>query len=195
MSEEKKENNHAHVILLLDSSGSMNSIRDATKTSVEAFLKEQQRNPNADNVYITYVTFSDTYEIVEKKPVLEYKEVAYQPDGSTALYDTCSDVFNKFKDESNVMVVIITDGEDNTSRVSRKDIFTMIKDLKVNKKWEFMYLGANQDAFKEASKMGITSSANYNADSRGVANMMRQTSAHVSNYVSSRTPLRNATSP
>lgn len=57
---------------------------------------------------------------------------------------------------SKVIFVIITDGEENASqRYTSEDVKQRINTQQNTYKWEFVFLGANQDAFVEAGKMGI----------------------------------------
>jgi hypothetical protein len=53
--------------------------------------------------------------------------------------------------------VIITDGEENTSRVyNHQRVMELIQHQTIVYKWEFMYLGANQDAIQAGAKFGIS---------------------------------------
>ena len=55
-----------------------------------------------------------------------------------------------------VLFVIITDGEENSSRkYSAEQIKECIEHQKEKHGWEFVFFGANMDAVMEASKLGI----------------------------------------
>jgi hypothetical protein len=91
----------------------------------------------------------------------------YRPNGGTPLLDTIGEVMVQTGKRlagmpeslrpSKVLFVIITDGEENASHVYNfQKINEMISHQKMIYKWEFVFLGANQDAIREASKMGIS---------------------------------------
>jgi hypothetical protein len=93
----------------------------------------------------------------------------YIPQGMTPLLDTIGDTLDKTgialrampesERPSKVLFVIITDGEENASHVYNfQKINEMIQHQNIVYKWEFVFLGANQDAIREASKMGIHAS-------------------------------------
>jgi hypothetical protein len=82
----------------------------------------------------------------------------------------------------NVLIVIVTDGEENSS----KDwINSTIKDLITQQQtkysWTFVYLGANQDSFSVAGQYGILAAANYNPTPKGVTNIYAGVSASTTN--------------
>merc|ERR1712088_424634 len=75
---------------------------------------------------------------------------------------------DQYKDETDNICVIITDGQENASkRFNQKQVFDKIKDFTENKDWMFQYLGANQDAFAVGGSMGITSNMSYGANKEG----------------------------
>jgi hypothetical protein len=69
------------------------------------------------------------------------------------------------------MFIIITDGEENSSReYSPERIKAQIERQRTKYGWEFIFLGANIDAVRTASRFGIAPdrAQNYHADSEGV---------------------------
>merc|ERR1711978_809436 len=66
------------------------------------------------------------------------------------------------------ILVILTDGEENSSRLfDQKDTKKMIDDMTENQNWQVQYLGANQDAFSVAGSIGIGNAVGYVADAAG----------------------------
>ena len=64
---------------------------------------------------------------------------------------------DELKKPKNIIIVIITDGFENASKLfTRKQIFRKITNRKLKDKWTFIFLGANQDAIVEGSKFGIS---------------------------------------
>jgi len=164
-----------HIGVVLDRSGSMSSVRDQTVDGFDEFVKKQQAE--GDNASITVAQFDDQYDIVfDEKPINEVPSIKdiYEPRGMTALLDAVGKTINfvgerlRKKSEADrpdkVVFVIITDGYENASReYTRERIFEMIRHQESKYKWEFIFLGANQDAIKAGMSMGIKagSSADY----------------------------------
>lgn len=89
----------------------------------------------------------------------------YSVGGNTALLDAIGDTMVKMRENrkitknNNVLFVIITDGEENSStKYSQAKIKSMIKSAEVEDKWDFIFLGANIDAITAADNIGIKSS-------------------------------------
>jgi uncharacterized protein YegL len=91
----------------------------------------------------------------------------YTPGGLTALYDTIGNAITDIENQakytkrehkaSMVMMVIITDGQENASREydSRK-VKEMIQELEKSKNWQFIYLGADLNNFADADILGLS---------------------------------------
>ena len=89
----------------------------------------------------------------------------YIAGGGTALLDAIGDTINRVQDRhdelgedkpDNVLFVITTDGEENSScKFTKTQIEKMIKHQTNGHGWKFMFLGANMDAVKEAESIGI----------------------------------------
>jgi len=169
---------------ILDRSGSMAGLVDDTIGGFNTFLAEQKKVAGAANV--TLVSFADcSTTVYAGKPLADAPLLStetYRPSGNTALYDAiCETVdatgarFTMMAESERpgmVMVVIITDGEENHSRkFSREDVFQRITAQQDVYKWTFLFLGANQDAFRAAGAMGIPQNlaASYSASASGVA--------------------------
>jgi hypothetical protein len=181
--------NH-HCIMVLDKSGSMLSIREPTVQSVKKFIKEQKETKDLPDMYFTLTTFSSRNSInyIHEKRLLstipEFKDSDFEPDGMTALYDALYSVITKFRNEKNVLMVIITDGEENSSETSRKTVFELIEKVQKEDGWKFQYLGANQDSFKTGESIGLKreSCQNYKATGKGVTEAFRSSGNTTSSY-------------
>ena len=157
------------VVIVLDRSGSMKPIKSATIKGYNNYL-EEQRKTEAD-VTVTLVQFDDRfqvdYEAVDIKEVNKLNSDTYIPRGLTALLDAigktikitksrCKALKKNSKPEKTIFV-IITDGyENNSTKYNRRDIFNKIRKLEEKENWEFVFLGANQDAIQEAKNYGIS---------------------------------------
>jgi hypothetical protein len=161
--------NYTDINIVLDRSGSMETVKSDTIGGFNAFLNEQKAVEG--KATITLVQFDDIYEevykavnISEAKPL---DDQTFVPRGWTALLDaigrTIIDIGKRLasmkEDErpANVIFVILTDGLENSSReFNSQQISEMIKHQRDVYKWEFVFLGANQDAIVTAGNMGIT---------------------------------------
>lgn len=116
------------------------------------------------------------YEFMPVKAAPFLTDETYLPQTMTPLLDTIGELMARTGKSlaalpeslrpEKVLFVIITDGEENASKVYSYDkVQELIKHQKIVYKWEFMYLGANQDAIKVGSRMGISAqtSMTYNA--------------------------------
>jgi Mg-chelatase subunit ChlD len=166
-----------HIAVLLDRSGSMGAVKDETISGFNYFLKEQKAA--GDNASFTLVQFdSESTDVVhEARPVRDVPDLnqdTYQPRGSTPLLDALGSTINSTGKtlaaipEANrpdkVVFVVITDGEENAShKFTKTQVKEMIDHQTEKYKWQFVYLGANQDAFAEAGAVGIAmaNAANY----------------------------------
>ena len=88
-----------------------------------------------------------------------------------------------------VLVVTITDGEDNShlrgreySRYTSDKVKEMVDHQTKNYKWDFAYIGANQDAWAVGSSMGVASNLNYSHTSAGTAYAFDNLARSTSNY-------------
>lgn len=188
---------YTHIAVVLDSSGSMQTIKNDTLGGFNGFLKAQKEapgeatftlvefaQPTINNggwgqvtawVQPNAVDFGKTdgvpitvkYDFMPIKAVPELTEATYIPNGGTPLLDTIAETINRTGKAlrnlpealrpSKVLFVIITDGEENASRVyNHQRVMEMIQHQSIVYKWEFVYLGANQDAIQVGATFGIT---------------------------------------
>jgi len=157
---------NTEIIVLIDKSGSMNSIQQSTIDGFNSFILEQKEvNPEAK---ISLIQFDDEYEVnyesLNIKHVKKLDKSTYVPRGLTALRDAMGRTIVYFKEkqskeQSKVIFAIITDGYENASKeFSHKTITELVDEVKNKFDWEVVYLGANQDAIKVAENMGIAKS-------------------------------------
>ena len=186
--------------VLLDSSGSMNLIKDDSIGGYNAFLKLQKESENSDNIKWSLSTFNNTYDCqFTSKPIqqVEYmKNNDFIATGNTALYDAIGKLILDTVEEpyTSYIIVIITDGQENSSRCYTAQAIKNIIENKMNTKrcesqalWDFVYLGANQDSILESSKIGIKpqSAIDYEANAASVEAVYRGVSDAVSRKMSS----------
>jgi len=179
----KMSNHKVDVTVLVDRSGSMFGIRRDTIEGLNTFITEQQKDP--DGQKMTYIQFDNEYEVVHDDiPVSDMPlitEATFVPRGMTALLDAIGQTINRIDSKlavlnddekpERVMVVIVTDGHENASKnFSRDAILEMVKGHEDSGSWEFIYLGANQDAIRVGGGIGVrsTHAHTYTAGTVGV---------------------------
>jgi uncharacterized protein YegL len=153
---------------VLDRSGSMGCVVQQTIAGFNRFLEEQQALPG--EARLTLVLFDTEIltpvDAVPVAAVAPLNETTYTLGGSTALLDALGTTIvtvgkriaamPEDQRPGKVIVAILTDGEENASRkYSASEINEMIRHQTDKYAWEFLFLGANQDAIATAARMGI----------------------------------------
>lgn len=150
------------LVFVVDKSGSMCRLQSDTIGSFNSLLEKQKNLPG--DAYVTTVMFNTksqtTHNRVNIQDVNPISSNDYRPSGCTALLDavgqTISNISNcETSKDHKVMFVIITDGYENASREFDKDTVKQMIEEKTKLGWEFLFCGAEIDAFGEARKIGI----------------------------------------
>lgn len=170
---------HLEVVLLIDKSGSMKGLEEDTVKGYNSMLAKERQLSVPTNV--TTVLFSSDHEILaDRKPISEVPDMtldSYKVRGATALYDAIGNAIEKTEavkgiDDtgSKVLFVIITDGLENYSQTYDQEKVRKLIDAQEEKGWEFVFIGANMDAEKEADTIGIKkeNAATYENSEKGV---------------------------
>lgn len=186
------------VIVVLDSSGSMGDMGNEPVQAVNAFIEEQKNNSVDDGSTFTLVTFNtDSRVIIDHVPIVDIEpldEGSYKAYGCTALNDSvCSTIVSELKRmrPKNKIVMIITDGVENSSRTyTTVDTRKMVADCKNNYGWKFIFIGANIDAFVAGKNINVDReqcsqfAQNVPGD---LLQMCRQTSCNITDFRRART--------
>jgi len=167
------EDEEMDLFFILDRSGSMYGSEEDTINGFNAFVEKQAAKNH--NILVTVVLFDGKYEVLyARKPISEVKPLTskeYYVRGSTALLDAIGRTVNTYRGEVNhAMCIITTDGYENSSREFNR---AQIKDIVENSGWEFVYIGADIDAYAEASHIGIRQSriARHRKSAKGYDDM------------------------
>lgn len=174
---------YTHIVLLIDRSGSMSSIRKDMEGGIKSFIDKQKLEPGICTITVAH--FDNEYELLfNRVPINEVKDIEIRPRNTTALIDSMArlikdvgedlEKLNEDERPERVLFVTITDGEENASREYTNEMLKkLIKEQEDVYSWNFTYIGANQDAFNSASKFGgrYDKSLNYTASSSGIADM------------------------
>lgn len=184
------------IAVVLDRSGSMATVREATVGGLNQFFRTQREL--AGEVRLTLVQFDDKYEVhkdfVDLKQTPDLTQDDFVPRGWTALLDavgkTIVDFGNKLaalpetERPGKVIVVVQTDGEENASReFNHQRIQDMVAHQRDKYAWDFVFLGANMDAISTGATLGIMAgqSLSYNASPLSTAKTFQVLGATVNN--------------
>ncbi len=195
MLEYSRMKSNTHIGVVLDRSGSMDSMKREIIGGFNNFLKEQQEVPGTATM--TFVQFDDQIDRLasfkELKEITPLDETTYVPRGCTKLYDAIGLTVNSIKDEigkaaekpDKVLVLILTDGMENASQEYDTDKIKSLLEAQQKEGWEFSFIGANQDAILTARGIGLSNAASnitYAATPKGAINMMRSMSTATASF-------------
>ena len=163
-----------HISVLLDRSGSMSAIADDVVGGFNSFLEEQRQHPGAARLTLVQFDTNEPFDVVidgeDLDGVSDLEPGAYIPRGGTPLLDAVGALIASIDAEiaaradrglpiEDQLVVIITDGQENSSiEHTRASVEAMI-DERRDRAWTFAFLGANQDIFAEAGSIGVAPSS------------------------------------
>lgn len=185
------------LLFIIDESGSMHSISKDMEGGINTLLESQSQLAGKLTVDVAY--FDTKFRYPLSMASADDAQISIIPKGGTALHDAIVRASSQFgetlaalpEDErpGNVVVVIVTDGEENSSRESTiHDVKALITTQQDDYNWSFLFLGANQDAILTGQSFGLRrgSSLTYDATSVGSLNAATIlcgtiTSARVSN--------------
>ena len=171
-------------LIIVDESGSMSIIRKQAFTGMNETLQTvrrmQKKFPDQEQ-RISLITFDTSHTTwhYDNTPALRTRNLewkAYRPGGGTPLYDAMGMAISKMNaqvtDGDNVLVTVITDGEENSSvEWTLKMIRTMIEKLK-EQHWTFTLIGTdNLDVESMAHSFAIDEHLEFRQDDEGTRAM------------------------
>jgi hypothetical protein len=162
---EKRSNNNPTdlIVIIADRSGSMMSMAQEAENGLNDFIKQSAlvEGRNCDLALTEFDREVDQYEICDCRDVDNYKLV---PRSSTALFDAIGMTLNDLPVDTatkydKVIVQIVTDGQENTSQEwTQATVKELIKE-KQEAGFEFIFVGANIDAYSAGMSLNIGSSS------------------------------------
>ena len=193
--------NLTEIVFILDRSGSMAGLEGDTIGGFNGMLEKQRQEEG--EAYVSTVLFDNHSDVIhdrltlDRVPRLTGKE--YYVRGCTALLDAVGGAIrhianvHKYAREEDrpekTLFVITTDGMENASRqYTYEKVRSMIEKQKREYGWEFLFLGANIDAAREAARFGIhpDRAVDYRADRRGTRVIYETVSDTVRDFRASR---------
>ncbi len=174
--------NLTELVFILDRSGSMSGLESDTIGGFNAMLEKQKAA--SGEAFVSTVLFDNESEVIHDRvnirDIAPLSDREYYVRGCTALLDAVGGAIHhignvhKYAREEDrpekTLFVITTDGMENAShKYSYDRVKAMIEKQRTKHGWEFIFLGANIDAAREAARFGIRAdmAANYHADSVG----------------------------
>ena len=178
-----------HLYVLLDRSGSMQSIKTDIVGGFDAFVSEQRAATG--ECRMSLARFDNEYELVfSDVPVDQVGPLQLDPRGSTALLDSMGRLIVDAgarlaalpagERPGTVVVAVMTDGLENASREwTHTAIKSLVDQQSGTYGWQFLYMGADQDAVEVGSGLGIDAAHAMTWSRGGAVAAMQATSAKV----------------
>lgn len=193
----KKEKKITYVALVVDRSGSMQSVQESAFSGINEQINTLKKTGHkGGETFVTYIQFDNVTDLVfDKKASTELTEITrdqYSPRGSTAMYDAVWSAIKRLKDgvvetkDTGYLVVVISDGWENASReVTGQQLADEIKTLQETGKWTFAYMLSNQDLTKvsKALNLNVNNMAAYTATSAGTHDAFGTMASSTANYM------------
>lgn len=154
------------IVIVLDESGSMSPNAGEVLQTINSFIekqKEETKKEGIEDPLFTLIKFNSNVNLIiddqllsTVKPLTSHN---YTPDGMTALNDALGFILTRFATKSRVMMVVMTDGQENSSQnFTMPQIKSMIELHKAPKgDWEFIYLSADPTLRAQGESLGLAS--------------------------------------
>jgi hypothetical protein len=192
--------NAVHSYILLDRTGSMEPIWSEALSSVNAYadgLASLDGGPRVDaDITLAVFDSQDGFQFdvlrsgvdAERWRKVTDKEV--NPRGMTPLYDAIGRIVSLAEKDrpEKAVIVIMTDGEENSSEEMTKATTKAALDRVRKKGWEVVFLGAEFSKFNDAEGVGQTSSRNMAVSKDQLENSMRGLAKKSKDYASGAAP-------
>jgi Mg-chelatase subunit ChlD len=172
-SPKNKKPNTTLLVLVVDRSGSMESIRTDMEGGITSLIADQKQG--SGTCLVTLAQFDSDYEILHNAvPAAEFCDYRLIPRGTTALLDAIGRTIGEVDAQINdlpkhsrpgqVLFAVITDGLENASTEWSHDQVMAAVKSHVDAGWQFTFLGANQDAIQEGGRLGVVRDASLTYD-------------------------------
>lgn len=183
-----------HDFLLLDRSGSMGSQWTEALSSINAYVNELAKKKETKDTKITVAAFDHQgalcFDVIRNGvPTTEWKNITDQdatPRGMTPLYDATVRLVALAEQQApdNCVIVIMTDGIENTSRETTHALAKAALDRVRAKGWQVIFLGANFDNAAQAHGLGNAMGQTIQASAANLVGTMKMSASLRSVYAS-----------
>jgi len=190
-------NDLTDITFLLDRTGSMEGIASDVVGGYNAFLKQQQQAPGEAHLTLVQFDSIDPQEVIhDARPIGEVPLMApddFRPRSTTPLYDALGIAIVRTGERlaaideaarpGKVVFVVFTDGYENASQeYTAEQVRDMVARQTATYSWQFLFLGANIDAFAQGGRMSIPTGTTLDVSGAGVADAFLTTSARLADY-------------
>lgn len=170
--------NRRHLLMLMDRSGSIDEVLDDMQGGFDHFVREQAAIADVKTTGTLWQFDTVVEELFSFVPLAELREYKIVPRGGTALYDAVGRAvvgegeklaaMDEDERPSDVIVLIATDGKNNSSREwSRDRLFHLLDRQQADYGWKVVYSGANADTFAESGAIGVAAAMTLHNDGTG----------------------------
>ena len=171
-SQDKSQGDRTHICMILDRTGSMESIKQDTIGGFNSYIAAQKSLPTPATFTLVQFDSQDPFEVIHKftdiQMVADLTGQTYMPRASTPLYDAVGRGINDLRAglgglpealrPKKIVMVIVTDGQENASReFTGAQVRKMIADAK-EAGWQFVFLSADESAISDSSSLNIDAS-------------------------------------
>lgn len=193
------DSKYTHISLLSDRSGSMDKIQSDAEGGINSLIRDQQKTTDSieggrctlslmefDNVANMVYTFSNIADVPDPAYTLVPRSRTALRDSMAQLIRSTGEQLAKLPEDLRpgaVLFVVMTDGLENASYLTTStQLRTLVQEHQTKYNWQFIYLGANQDAFLVGEEYGFLRShtINFNATPEGTLNVYGSTSSNLS---------------
>lgn len=181
---------------ILDETGSMSSVRKPTIDSFNEYVNGQRGQAGLCQLTLTKFDSSGIrvqYQDVDVNAVVPLDENTYRPGAMTNLYDAIGvrikalEARTSKDDNKAKLIVIMTDGQDNSSQEYNPSMLAELIKAKEAEGWTFVFLGANQDAWQVGQTFGLAKGNTMTYDVGNMHDTMQIVGAATAQYRSVRT--------
>ena len=157
-----------HVYMILDSSGSMGSIRDQAINHFNEQVDDLKKRGKEHDIDVSLITFNSDVTVARRlhqvSSIRKISREDYAPTGGTALFDAIGYAIDDLQahtqdlndKNTGVLFLIVTDGEENSSREYSREALRSRMDLLKEQGWTFTFLAANVDPMTIHYTFGVS---------------------------------------
>jgi len=134
-----------HVAIIIDESSSMSYIKTKTEKVIRNLINSTERNARTRNqdTRVSIYKFADSVQCYQFEVLPSKTTFSFYPNGCTALYDAvsrCINDFRKFRNKKDTfLLLVITDGEENNSRISISKLKQEMRDVLKTDRWTITF--------------------------------------------------------
>lgn len=191
------------IAFVLDQSGSMKAVAQATRSAFNEFIEEQKEQPGPTWMSLTLFNtrFEERYVGADIRKIPKLTRSNYRPGGMTALDDAVGSTIDSLQEglealspserPDKILVVIQTDGHENSSQEYTREQVNELREAREKDGWAFLFLGADQDAWD--NPYGIARANTMSYDSADIGHTVAFASTATTDFRSGKRSATNLT--